>query len=459
VKGLGTRLRLDWRWLVVVIVLVVLFIPIRRYKIALGLPFQLEPYRLVLLVLLGVWVLSLLGDPRESVRKTGLGRPLRLYFVAIAGSILLNPSIVREDSGSVAKLIFVLLGFLALFLFVASVVRSLRAADTVIAVLVAGGVVVAVLAVIESRFGWSPFTNLQRIFPFLAPILSDTLARGSNLRAMGPAEHPIALAALLVMILPFSLYLALKRRKRFYWVGVVLLAVGSTSSVSRTSVLMLGVIAVSFIAVKPRETVRFAPLIVPFLVVVHFATPGTLGTLKASFFGETLSNQGRTEDYGPAFQEIGRDPVFGRGFGTRITTGPEANAEILDNQWLASLIETGVVGIIALAWLLGSFVRRVGGAARQSADSPESWLLLGLASSVAAFAIGMFLYDAFSFIQVTMVLFILLGLGSALVTGEDAILAPAPRPHEAGAHASVAGLAGRLGPLGRRASGAGRQTT
>ena len=303
----------------------------------------------------------------------------------------------------------------------------MQAVDTILTALVVGGSVLAVLGVIESRTGRTPFDGLQRFLPFLTPINGEIFHRGENFRAMASAEHPISFGALLVVLTPFALYLAFKRRKRVYWLALVLLAVGATSSVSRTTVAMLVAVAVTFFVIKPEETIRFAPLLVPFLVAAHFATPGTLGTLKASFFGEKNSNTGRTQDYGPAFAQISGEPVFGTGFGTRITTGPDANAAILDNQWLASLIETGVVGAFALAWLFGRFVRQVGRAARASPE-PESWLLLALTSSVAAYAVGMFLFDAFSFIQVTLVLFVLLGLGSALVLGADPHHLPACLP-------------------------------
>lgn len=435
---------------------VFLLIPIRRYKIALGLPFQLEPYRAVLFLLFGVWTLSLLGDPRERFRRSGLGAPTRLYFLAIGGGIVANPALVKETSGYVSKAVFVMLGFFLLLFFVSSVIRSIEAVDRALSVLVAGGALIAVLALIESRFGWSPFTDLDRYLPFLAPNDNETIARGANVRAMGPAEHPIALAALLIMILPLALYLALKRQSRVAWIGVILLAVGSTSGVSRTAVIMGATIVVCFLIVKPRDSVRFVPVLVPFLVLVNFATPGTLGTLKSSFFGETLSNQGRTEDYGPAFDEFARVPVFGRGLGTRITTGTpgDINADILDNQWLGSLLETGLVGVVALVWFLGLFVRRLASAAR-SDTSTDGWLLLALSSSVAAYAVGMFFFDSFSFIQVTLLLFFLLGLGSALIIGEHPILDRGPRSHAAAAPASAVAREDRRERRGRRVSAPG----
>ena len=277
----ATRFRIEWRWLLAALVLLILFVPIRRYKLALGIPFQLEPYRLAIMVLLAVWCLSLVADPRVATRKTGLGKPLALYAVAVVGSLVGNASSVTALSGAVTKSLLVFLGFVLLFLVVASLVRSMQAVDTILTALVVGGSVLAVLGVIESRTGRTPFDGLQRFLPFLTPINGEIFHRGENFRAMASAEHPISFGALLVVLTPFALYLAFKRRKRVYWLALVLLAVGATSSVSRTTVAMLVAVAVTFFVIKPEETIRFAPLLVPFLVAAHFATPGTLGTLKA----------------------------------------------------------------------------------------------------------------------------------------------------------------------------------
>jgi O-antigen ligase len=88
------------------------------------------------------------------------------------------------------------------------------------------------------------------------------------------------------------------------------------------------------------------------------------------------------------------------------------NALILDNQWLSSLLEVGALGFIALLWLFVRAIRRVGRVARSS-DEPHGWLLTALASSITAFAIGMLTFDAFSFAQVTFLLFIMLGMSAA----------------------------------------------
>ena len=53
------------------LILVILFIPIRRYSLPGNLPFELEPYRLLVMLLLVGWGASLLVDPRIRFRRTG----------------------------------------------------------------------------------------------------------------------------------------------------------------------------------------------------------------------------------------------------------------------------------------------------------------------------------------------------------------------------------------------------
>jgi hypothetical protein len=88
------------------------------------------------------------------------------------------------------------------------------------------------------------------------------------------------------------------------------------------------------------------------------------------------------------------------------------NAHTLDDQWLSSLLEVGMLGVAALVWMIVRVLRRLKRVARLD-DSVDSWLLTALATGICAYAFGMFTYDAFSFIQVTLMLFVYLGLAAA----------------------------------------------
>jgi hypothetical protein len=99
-----------------------------------------------------------------------------------------------------------------------------------------------------------------------------------------------------------------------------------------------------------------------------------------------------------------------------VVDGPHPNSFIVDDGWLSTAMETGVIGVLAWLWLFTRYVRRLSRLARRE-DGEYGWLLTGLAGSVLAYAVGMLTYDAFSFIQATFVMFILLALGAAAMAG------------------------------------------
>jgi polysaccharide biosynthesis protein PslJ len=431
VLAVGYRSLLQWRWLVAALILVILLIPIKRYRIQADLPFELEPYRIAVALIAAAWFSSLLIDPRVRLRTTGFEGPLAIILLAAVGSVITNSSRITALAvdDKVLKGLTFLASFMLVVYLIASVVRTRRNVDLMLKVLVGGGAAVALLAVIEARTGFNLFDRLGGL-PFLD--LSSTVElneRGGRLRAYGPAQHPIALSAALVVLIPPGIYLAWSGRDRRWWIAVFLLALGALTTMSRTGVVMLIVVAVVFLWLRPRETKRLWPLLVPALVVVHFALPGTIGGLKASFFpeGGIVANQsqsvgsrgqGRVADLGPAIDEWSQSPLLGQGYSSRVVDGDNPNAQILDNQWLGSLLETGLIGVLGLVWLLWRSVRRLGAAAKRNV-SPQGSLFVGLAASIAAFAVGMLTFDAFSFIQVTFFLFMLLAVAASALAIEQ----------------------------------------
>lgn len=443
-----------------------LFIPSRRYAVPVTLPFELDPYRLVLLLVFGTWLLSLLADPRLRPRSTGLEGPLALFVVAVVASLLANPDRVSFYQSEVVKGLSVLFSLLLTFYFTVSVLRRLDAVETALKTLVLGGAVVAVLAVIESRTGWSPFSHLERYLP-LEPIQPVGLpgAEGPNiregkLRALGSAEHPIALGALLALLAPIAVAFAVRLRSAIWWIAVAALVIGAVSTVSRTAIVMLIAAFTLFAILRWGEARRFVPLALVVIAFTHLVLPGALGSLRGGFkpsriaaearmHPESVTSAGRLADLGPSFDEFRQKPVLGYGPGTRIVVGERANARILDNQWLGSLLETGVVGVVALVWLLSRYISRLTRASA-AAQPRDAVLLAALASSVFGFAVGMFLYDAFSFTQITLTFFLLLGAGSALALAPGRIFEALPEPIVAPERVRRARLRERIAAAARR---------
>jgi hypothetical protein len=251
-------------------------------------------------------------------------------------------------------------------------------------------------------------------------------SRGTGVRARGSAQHPIALSAALVMLVPLAFYLYQRYRKLF-WLGCAgVLTLGALSTGSRTGTTMLIALLISFFFIKPRESIRMAPMLLPMLIVIQGVMPGTLGTMKsmlnpAYVIREQSYDQGatagRVADLGPALDRWSTHPFFGSGFGTTVAdphVSKNSEQQILDDQWLGSLLEIGAFGVLALLWLWIRAVRKLTAVAR-SDTGPDGWLATALAASIIAFAVGMLTFDAFAFIQVTFFAFVLLGFAGVVI--------------------------------------------
>src|SRR5918994_2254787 len=226
---------LPWSRVLVALVLVILFIPLRRYRFPGDAGFSLEPYRLLVALVIGGWVMALLSDSRVRLRKSGIDAAIAFVLLAVIASDLANPGRVGPMQSEVIKAVTFLLSFVIVFYLVVSVVRTTAAIDVVAKTLVVGGGIIGFFAVVESRTGFSPFAYVDKVFPILItdPSFQTGLNRGSATRAVGPAEHPIALGAVLVMLVPLAVYVVRKFRGVWY-VAFGMIVIGVLSTVSRT---------------------------------------------------------------------------------------------------------------------------------------------------------------------------------------------------------------------------------
>jgi polysaccharide biosynthesis protein PslJ len=417
--------------------LVIWLIPARGYRLPITLPFNLEPYRLVLGGLM-VALLVAVVRKRLQVEFLGFGLPLAILAGTATVSAILNYQDIGNlpgDPGAFKSLSYYL-GFLAVFVLVASAIKTQAAMDTVVRALVIGATIVAFSAIYESRSGYNAFDHLAEWIPALIresrTVFSD---RGGNLRVYASAQHPIALSAALFMVFPLALYLigraGSRLRAQLWGAAAAVCAMGAVATISRTTVIMgIAVLAVS-IWVRGRQVLRFWPLLLILPVAIHFAVPGALGGIYKAFFPqEGLASDlttrpgeqgsGRLADVGPGLRIWSESPLYGNGVGTQVTTG-ESGAAItadratgaiiyFDNEWLNTLVSLGVLGVVGTAWFIvgslvvvGRFARRVHG--------PRSDLAAACAAAIGAFGVSMLVFDAFAFVQSTILFFVIAAIG------------------------------------------------
>ena len=146
---------------------------------------------------------------------------------------------------------------------------------------------------------------------------------------------------------------------------------------SRTPFLALVTAGVALLWLRPRDVRPLLPLTIPMVIVIKIAAPGSIATLKNSFFptsgpegcsrhnatlaGDPTLISGRA-NFKPRLDEGMRRPLLGQGLGTRQTgvDNPLRNAPILDNQWLGTFLDVGLLGIVGWLWLIVRVVRRLG---------------------------------------------------------------------------------------------------
>lgn len=423
-----SRSALTWRTLLSAIILVILFIPIRRYELPGNLPFQLEPYR-VLIAFVGLgWIAALLVDRRVHFGSSPMHKPLFGVVIVSAASFAFNVQRIQSlnVSQDATKQFTFLLSFVLVFCLIVSVVKTWDDIDRLLKVLVAGGVVVALCSLFELNTGINVFNNLDKVFPFLKATggPDNNLLRAGRLRVYASAQHPIGLGELFVLLIPMAIYIAVITNRRKWFIAAILLGVAAFGTVSRTAIVSLLAIGVIYLILRPASTLRFWPLVIPGLLAVHIAMPGVLGSMYKGIFPQKgliaqeaggAVGSSRTASFGPGAHEVGLRPLLGGGYGSRIPTGPNANSFIVDDQWLSTAMETGLAGVFVWLWVFTRFLRQMFRAARRDMGE-RGWFFVGAGASAGGFAIGMATYDSFSFIQAVLVLFILLALGCAGLT-------------------------------------------
>lgn len=424
-----------WPNVVATLVLVIWFVPLKTYALPFDLPFNLEPYRLFLLALVFAWLVALIAG-RSHLSSEGQKYPLIFFTAVLFATQIVNFEEVNTGiEGAALKSLSYYLSFVVVFLLVTSTIDSVPGLDKLVRALVIGAAVVAVTAIYDSRASYNVFDHLHEWIPLLDYHPREVVEeRGGLLRVYGSAQHPIELSVGLLMAAPLAIYLVGRAstvlRSRLWWAAALICTVGALATVSRTTVLMIVAMTVVAVVLRGRSLKRFWPLLLVLPVVVHFAAPGALGGLYKSFFpAEGLytslegragqAGSGRLADIGPGLDIWITSPLIGTGIGEQTVptdlppgASPAAAVPVLifDNQYLNTLVTTGLLGLVAVIWLVWGSVVKLARAARRRLGQPGD-LLTACSVAGAGFGASMILFDAFYFVQCTLLFFLIAAIG------------------------------------------------
>ena len=341
-----------------------------------------------------------------------------LWLSALASYVLMDRAGMSIDQLSASdRWLLQLVAITGVALVAAEGLNSLHDIRRVLRALTWGGAACGVIAALQYWLSVDLAPYLRELPGFSLNFdNAGILSRGGLNRVAGTAIHPIELGVVAAMLLPIAVYLGIwdtDRRPRRRWAPAVLIALAIPVSVSRSAILALVVALAVLVVLMPARQRVGALCAAPFAVVGVFMTAhGLIGTL-VSFFEAGKADGSvatRIEDYSMVEELVQQAPWFGRGGGTYIADNA---IDILDNQFLQTAVELGLVGVVALAayFLVPPLAALV--ARRHSADPELQLLCAALAGSALAAGVCSFTFDSLSFPMFASVHALLIGIVGA----------------------------------------------
>lgn len=393
-------------WLIAGFLFLAWFLPIDSITPRGFSAFDLKLDRLMLAVMALVWLPSALIGAAGAPRLRGLGgialALVAFALIALFGVIIDAETLLRAgQSDDATKKLLLLASYVAFFVIVATALRP-EEVSRFASLFLWLGFGAALLVVYDRFFQENQFFALaELLFPAgafeIRPIGTSPFDPNP---VTGPSRHPLAVAAMLAMALPFAVVGLMHGTRSSRWlhlvaVAVLLVAVWATNR--KTGAFASAGALGTLLVLRPREMLRHVvPAGLLLLAVVTLLAPGAVGfqieRLAPGTITEGLSSQGRSADYPAIVPDVRAHFLMGRGWGTY-------TYRILDNNWLGLLLETGVIGTAAFAALLCTVWA---GAWRVLADLdlPAASPALAAAAGTTAFAVSMALFDALAFAQV-----------------------------------------------------------
>jgi hypothetical protein len=363
---------------------------------------------------LGGRILPAPGTRFVRVSMCVLGTAVLMAYIADAMRESSHQEILGADRGLIGYLVWV-----SLIVLTSAAMQERARLDVLMRRVV-------VLASVVAAIGFYDFFAATNVADSIhIPGLRTSVAqvsvmdRGAFTRPRATTAQPLEFAGMLAILLPFAIQQAFDPVRRHLhvlrrWGPVVLMGGALPLSVSRTSI--VGLLLVALVMVprwKPARRWAAIGVMTASVAVFKVLVPGLIGTITglfASFLSNSdSSTQARTVKYSAIVPYLKEHPLFGRGFGTFT---PDLYF-FTDNQYMLTLAEMGVLGLIALLVLFITGIHH-GGAIRRLART-ESDRELGqafFASSLVAL-VSSATFDSLSFPMFAGMFFLVLGAGGS----------------------------------------------
>jgi hypothetical protein len=424
-------------WAVAGFLAMVWLIPFDSVTLPVSLPLGSKLDRPLLIGLAALWVLSLLGA--RTVSRLRLSPVhwayLALLLIAMLSLVFNDATIVRLGELDLAiRKLALLFSYALLFVIVASSIKPSEVRNLTTLMLGLASIT-AIAALVEYRTGYNVFFDLMsKALPVSMPSelgAFDSIGRKS---VIGPTIHPLAVAMMMSLALPFAVMAFLEseeRRMRVRYAAVIALMLAAAVATQRkTSFVAPSFGLLVLFAYRPRAVVKLIPVGLLLIVVVHAAAPGALGgvgdQLKPSNLFGVATTKDRQGDYTAITPDVIQHPFIGRGY----ESYDQKKYRILDNQYLSTVIGIGLLGVITYLSVFGAMFLLAHRTAR-AGDPRRAPPAIAAGAAIVSLVVGSALLDYFALPQLAYLSSFIGGL--VVVAAEPEMAKRRTRPSRAAA--------------------------
>lgn len=371
--------------------------------------------------LIGTVALLLLAADLLNFRKartTAVSSPVVLLLVYLVGALFLYGwSAFRgdDDSAESMRTLLFAVSSCGIGVYTAVRVRTLATAHRIIGWVVAGCVLSALVGIVQALGAPLIWADVVTLPGMSTAGNSQGLGfRNGMVRIFGTAGHPIEFAVILGCCLPLAIHLgrhsatALARRASYTAAAVMALAL--PFALSRGGLICIALSMLIFLSMqgwRTRVVTGVAGLVA--VAAAYVAVPSTYQAVEALFSNaaDDPSVTGRLDDYPLVDAAFNASPWLG---------GAPLPDLYLDNQWLVTLTQDGLVGVVFLAALFVVPTLSLVKAARtfRTSDPLRASLAAALAGGVVAIGFSGTVFDLLFFAQVSLLLFLIIGLSAVV---------------------------------------------
>lgn len=419
--------------------LVLLFLVPQPYVLVGPLKSVGNPATLVALAGLAIWAASRVLNLSQASELNPVRWVLLVFTIAAAAAYAaaMLRDLTASEAASTTRVIFGHLALLGVGLLAVDELGTRDRISVLLRRVVLLGGVAALIGIVEFMVPAFDFREVMRLPGLTANVDPESVSRSGFDRITSGASHPIEFAVVTAALVPLALHFVIHTRtgRWRYALALVAMLAAIPMSVSRSGFLALAV-GFLFYAAALSHRGRLNALVLGLIGVAAFRAmvPGLLGTVRSLFrdSGTDPSIAGRTDDYAQIPGLMEGHWWWGRGLGTFV---PDVYF-FLDNQFLAALLQGGIVGLVVFVVLLVVGIGTARGVRRRATDTELRSLGQALAATIASLGVSGFVFDLLSFRQSGFLLFLAIGCAGALWSlvrhqpKEQHRPAPAPEPEE-----------------------------